>query len=169
MDLLVVDVLVIISDKFQQSIVYEDVEVPQIQFIDRVVDLSVVLQRRVPTVQTVQKTGEIPQLQFLDKVDDARCCTTTGAGSGQSRNLWRFRSCSALTRWTTSLLCRSSCRLRCLRFSSSAELDYDGSEGVFRPFWPFFALLRVLPELSAIFRSPRWRRVLRRRGLGRWR
>ena len=67
MDLLVVDVPVIISDKFQQSIVYEDVEVPQIQFIDRVVDLSVVLQRRVPTVQTVQKTGEIPQLQFLDR------------------------------------------------------------------------------------------------------
>ena len=162
-DLLVVDVPVIISDKFQQSIVYEDVEVPQIQFIDRVVDLSVVLQRRVPTVQTVQKTGEIPQLQFLDKVDDARCCTTTGAGSGQSRKLWRFRSCSALTRWTTSLLCRSSCRLRCL--SSSAELDYDGSEGFFQPFWPFFALLWVVPELSAIFRSPRWRRVLCHRGL----
>ena len=48
-----------------------------------------------------------------------------------------------------SLLCRSSCRLRCLRFSSSPELGYDGSEGVFRPFWPFFALLRVVPELSA--------------------
>ena len=26
---------------------------------------------------------------------------------------------------------------------------FDGSEGVFRPFWPFFALLRVVPELSA--------------------
>ena len=38
-------------------------------------------------------------------------------------------------------------------------------DGVFRPFWPFFALLRVLPELSAIFRSPRWRRVLCHRGL----
>ena len=60
--LLVVDVPAIISDKFQQSIVHEDVEVPQIQFIDRVVDFSVVLQRRVPAVQTVQKTGEIPQL-----------------------------------------------------------------------------------------------------------
>ena len=52
------------------------------------------------------------------------------------------------------LLCRSSCRLRCLRFSSSAELDYDGSEGVFRPFWPFFALLRVVLELSAQFLEP---------------
>ena len=37
-------------------------------------------------------------------------------------------------------------------------------DGVFRPFWPFFALLRVLPELSAIVRSPRWRRVLCHRG-----
>ena len=65
----VVDVPVIISDKLQQSIVHENVEVPQIQFIDRVVDFSVVLQRRVPTVQTVQKTGEIPPVVFLDKVE----------------------------------------------------------------------------------------------------
>ena len=66
-------------DKLQQSVVYVNVEVPQIQFIDRVVDFSVVLQRRVPTVQTVQKTDEIPQLQSLDKGDDTRCCTMTGA------------------------------------------------------------------------------------------
>ena len=43
-----------------------------IQFIDRVVDFSSVLQRRSPTVQTVQKTSEIPQVLFLDTVD-ARC------------------------------------------------------------------------------------------------
>ena len=28
-------------------------------------------------------------------------------------------------------------------------------KGDFRPFWPFFALLRVVPELSASFSSPR--------------
>ena len=33
------------------------------------VDLSVVFQRRVPTVQTVQKTDEFLKLQFLDLVD----------------------------------------------------------------------------------------------------
>ena len=60
---------------------------PQIQFIDRVVDFSVVLQRRVPAVQTVQKTGEIPQLQFLDKVVDARCCMTTGAGLTEQKTV----------------------------------------------------------------------------------
>ena len=38
------------------------------QFIDRVVDFSVVFQRRVPTVQTVQKTGEFPQVLFLDRL-----------------------------------------------------------------------------------------------------
>ena len=41
-DLLVVDVPVFISDKFQQSLSYEYVEVPQFQFIDRVVGFSVV-------------------------------------------------------------------------------------------------------------------------------
>ena len=85
MDLLVVDVPVMISDKFQQSTVYEN-KVPQFQFVDRVVDFSSLLQRRVPTVQTVQKTGEIPQLQFLDKVDDTRCFTTTGAWADRADN-----------------------------------------------------------------------------------
>ena len=36
------------------------------------------VQRRAPTVQTVQKTSEIPQVLFLDTVD-ARCCITPGA------------------------------------------------------------------------------------------
>ena len=43
-----------------------------------------------------------------------------------------------------------------------AARRFDGSFGLFGL---FFALLRVLPELSAIFRSPRWRRVLCHRGL----
>ena len=38
------------------------------RFIDWVVDFSVILLRRVPTVQTVQRTGEIPQVLFLDTV-----------------------------------------------------------------------------------------------------
>ena len=84
--LLVVDVPVIICDMFQQSIVDVNVEVPQIQFNDRVVDFSVVLQRRVPTVQTVQKTGEFPKLQSLDKVVDTRCCTMTGAWGDRAEN-----------------------------------------------------------------------------------
>ena len=48
---------------------YVNVELSQLQFIDRVVDFSVVLQRRSPTVQTVHKTSEIPQVLFLDAVE----------------------------------------------------------------------------------------------------
>merc|ERR1712064_178886 len=44
--------------------------VPQLQFIDKVVDIPVVAQRQIPMVQTVQKTVEIPQLQYIDKVVD---------------------------------------------------------------------------------------------------
>ena len=42
---------------------------------------------------------------------------------------------------------------------------FGGDEGGFLRFRPFFALLRVVLELSASFRSPRWRRVLCHRGL----
>ena len=54
----VMDVPVIIQLKFLQS--YEYAEVPQIPFLDRVLQHPVVLQRRVRTVQTVQMP-EIPQ------------------------------------------------------------------------------------------------------------
>ena len=49
--------------------------------------------------------------------------------------------------------------------SSSPYGGYGGGDGVFGGFSAFFALLRIVPELSAIFRSPRWRRVLCHRGL----
>ena len=62
-DLLVVDVPVIISDKFQQSMSYMFSKEPQIQFIHRVLDFLVV--RRLRCTH--------------DKVDDTRCCTTAGA------------------------------------------------------------------------------------------
>ena len=44
---------------FQQSFVVS-VDVPQIPFIDRVVDISAASQRQVRTVQIVQKTGDSP-------------------------------------------------------------------------------------------------------------
>ena len=52
------DVPVIISDMLQQSFV-ENVEVPQTQFFDRVVDF-VASQGQGCTVQTVQTTGDSP-------------------------------------------------------------------------------------------------------------
>ena len=46
-------------------------EVPQLQFIVKVVNIPVVAQSQIPMVQTVQKDKEIPQLQFINKVVDA--------------------------------------------------------------------------------------------------
>merc|ERR1712083_283732 len=46
------------------------VEVPQIQYIDRVVDVPVVKQRQVPSIQKVQRTVEVPQVQYIDRVVD---------------------------------------------------------------------------------------------------
>ena len=52
------------------------VEFPQLQCSDKMNDVPVVqvvawvpCWTRVPTVQTVQKTGEIPQVLFLDTVE----------------------------------------------------------------------------------------------------
>ena len=59
----VVDVLVFYSDEFQQSKRFE-LKVPQTQFFLRVLDIPVVTQRRVPTVQTFTL-----QVQFLEVVD----------------------------------------------------------------------------------------------------
>ena len=42
-------------------------EVPQVVYIDKTVDVPVVRQGQVPTVQTVQ---EVPQVSFLDRVVD---------------------------------------------------------------------------------------------------
>ena len=75
----VMDVPVIIQLKFLQS--YENVEVPQIPFLDRVLQLPVVLQRHVRAVQTLQKL-EIPPCSSSTNVLRAHCCALTGAGDG---------------------------------------------------------------------------------------
>ena len=54
--------------KLQQSLP-RVLEVPQIQFNDRVLQLPAASQTWVPTVHTVLKTVEIPQVQFLGMVD----------------------------------------------------------------------------------------------------
>ena len=37
---------------------------------DRIVDVTVMVQRQIPTIHTIQKTMEILQIQFLDRVVD---------------------------------------------------------------------------------------------------
>ena len=48
--------------------VQKTVEVPQVQYIDKIVDVPVVAQRHVLTSQSVQKTVEVSQVQFPDRV-----------------------------------------------------------------------------------------------------
>ena len=54
-----------------QCQVQKTVEVPQIQFIDKAVDVPVIVQRQVPIVRKVQKTVEVPQALSTDEVMDA--------------------------------------------------------------------------------------------------
>ena len=58
----------IIQEKINQ--VTEQVEVPHVQFLTKVDDMPVVVQRQVSTDQAVQKAMEVPLLQFTDKVVD---------------------------------------------------------------------------------------------------
>ena len=58
----------IIQEKINQ--VTKHVEIPELQFTDKVIDKPVVAQRQISTVQTVQTNIEIPQLQYCDEVID---------------------------------------------------------------------------------------------------
>ena len=91
---------------------------------------------------------------FLDKVvdmpvivDDMVADHSGGASDTVHRlSRWTFQLCS---RW----------------YDASSIFLYGGDEGVFDAFCVIFRAPLVVPELSASFWSPRWRRVLRRRGL----
>ena len=62
-------------------------ENPRVQYIDRIVDVPVVMHRQVPTIQTRQyrRRWEGPQSQYLDRVadvlivDDAMNDATSGS------------------------------------------------------------------------------------------
>ena len=42
------------------------VEMPQLQFVDELVDISIVIQRQVPMLHTAQKTVQVLQVQYTD-------------------------------------------------------------------------------------------------------
>jgi hypothetical protein len=49
-----------------QKVVQVPREVPQIQFIDEVVDVPVQKQRQVPMIMKVQRTVVVPQVEYID-------------------------------------------------------------------------------------------------------
>ena len=61
----------------------ETVEVRQVQFIDKAVEVPVVMQGQVPTVRKVLKTLKAPQAHSTDKVVDVPV-TMPGASSSSS-------------------------------------------------------------------------------------
>ena len=110
----VADVPAIMQLEFQQFKPYENQEEPQIQFIVRALDIPVVTQRWVPTVQTVQRHVKIPQVMFLRGCRRARLCATTGAWFSPylTVEVWQ---CSTLTR----------CRFPCNRQGLDVILHSD--------------------------------------------
>merc|ERR1740116_623612 len=50
--------------------VQKTVEVPQVQHVDKIIDVPVVKQVEVPQIQKIPKTVEVPQIQYIDKVVD---------------------------------------------------------------------------------------------------
>ena len=107
----------------------------------------------------VQKVIEIPQLQYFYVVDVPVVQVHLGSSSPWTRSVIVNDMCNANSEgasnsahrpllWTFRL-CNTD------GFDASSFFGYGGDEGVFRGFSAFFALLRVVPELSASFRSPR--------------
>ena len=92
----VMDVLVIIQLMFLQY--FEDVEVPQIPVLDRVLQIPVVLLSRVRTEQTVQ-APEIPQRSSGLVVHAPVVMLRQLLGVGQCRKLWKFHSCCWCSSW----------------------------------------------------------------------
>ena len=106
-------------------------------------------------VQTVlgsrrEENCVVPQFAVLDKVADVPVCAV-------HRRLWTsLWSCSDVGSLAGGLrLSQSSWTFQLYNRDGYASSVYGGDEGFFRGFSAFFALLRVVPELSASFRSPR--------------
>ena len=50
-------------------------EVPQVVYIDKVVDVPMVSEREAPMIQKVLKTVEVPQVEYNDRIVDLPVAT----------------------------------------------------------------------------------------------
>ena len=142
--------------------------------MDTVVAMPVVVQRQLPGGSDVRKTAKVPQLQYiLYAVDVLVVQVHLGSSSSRTRSL-TCPLCSTTgflrtvkvpqIQFIAGVFGHSCCATETGTHAFSSG-GYGGDEGFFRPFRAFFALVQVVLELSASFRSPRWRRVLCHRGL----
>ena len=109
---------------------------PQVQFLDKAVDMPVASNDRCLGL-SVQKNCGHPQLQCCDIVVDVLVCAGRRLGLLVEVPQIQFIASSS---WTFQ------CAQRQGAFSEGLVAMWG---------WVFFALLRVVPELSASFRSPR--------------
>ena len=145
------DVSVTMLLKLQQFVEY--MEVPQLQFLDRVV--VQLLHRDRYTVQTVQKSVEILQVQFLDWFGPPVVVQRQVRGSDGAENsgvpqvqyfdrVVDVPACSSSTRFGRSVILQRQVHAdsgRCLRFSLCWIMM--AVMGFLAHFAPFFALLRL--------------------------
>ena len=62
------------------------------KFVDRFVDVSVIMQRQVPAAQVVQKTVEVPQTHFIDRKVDVPVVQQTQVDPQQTNVTMRLRN-----------------------------------------------------------------------------
>ena len=93
--------------KFQQSFVVS-VDVPQLQFFDRVVATTVASQRQGSQCKLYRRS-ETSRCIFLDGRRHARWCANDRIWSDSAEKLW-FRSCILLTSGRCPCCCSSSTR-----------------------------------------------------------
>ena len=68
--------------------VQKTTENPQAQFLDQVAGMPVVVQHKVPMIQRVQKTVEVPQIQYVDKIVDAPVAAAQNPVPMDAESLW---------------------------------------------------------------------------------
>ena len=117
-------------------------------------------------VDVASLCGVLSQVQFLDKVVDMPVASNDKC-LGLSVQKTAASAVAVLTLGSMSLLCRSSIwslaegASNSVHRQSSWTFQYAQRQGAFSEGlvamwgWAFFALFRVVPELSASFRSPR--------------
>ena len=142
------DVPVIMQLEYQQS-KFENPEVPQFLFVDRVLDIPVATQRRVRAVQNCAENRQDSTGAVLWEVFDAPVVVQRQVlgGSDSAENLWRCRSCSLSTwgRDAVTMQRQVPAVFGTWRFLRSAHRqDAEGLSGL-RPFGRWF------PAFSGLF------------------
>ena len=154
------------AEAVSHGAVQQTTEILQLQSIDNV-SMSLLCRSSKFSSADGEETVELPQLQLVDastlsftcpSLCNDRCRVVQTSENCESPAVAVHLNVVVDVPVVQVLLAK-------LIDSSSSYGGYGVGDGVFGGFSAFFALLRIVPELSASFWSPRWRRVLCHRGL----